>query len=110
MRGTRDNSCATITLSLICGWVFCVHIRDADECRLHLSNRSGEARDLFVLLLILLLASHCIALHVLVLVVEEQEQPQHREGPVEWEDKRNKLTNTFFSHRATTPSTPTSTS
>jgi hypothetical protein len=70
----------------------------------------GEARDLFVLLLILMLASHCIALHVLVLVVEEQEQPQHREGPVEWEDKRNKLTNTFFSHRATTPSTPTSTS
>jgi hypothetical protein len=47
----------------------------------------GEARDLFVLLLILLLASHCIALHVLVLVVEEQEQPQHREGPVEWEEQ-----------------------
>jgi hypothetical protein len=47
----------------------------------------GEARDLFVSLLILLLASHCIALHVLVMVVDEQEQPQHREGPVEWEEQ-----------------------
>jgi hypothetical protein len=41
----------------------CVHIRTAEDCRLHLSSRGGEARDSFVLLLVLLLASHCIALH-----------------------------------------------
>jgi hypothetical protein len=63
MRGTRDNLCATITLSLlmICGWVLCaVHTtrRGRMSCCIY---PTAEARDSFVLSLLLLLASHCIA-------------------------------------------------